>query len=123
MRWTVAGAYLLFLSVVAAQNPNPYEIEISGTLTGNDHHTYIEHNFEVPDGIERLIVDFEQDGGEERTVIDIGLADPSGIRGWTRSNKTHLILAAADSTMGYRNGPILSAVYCSSISTRTGGLR
>jgi hypothetical protein len=87
------------------------EVVIEGSISRDDHQTYIRREFEVPEGIEGISLDFEHDGTKDRTVIDLGLADPAGFRGWTGSNKNRLEISAFDSTPGYRNGPILGGTW------------
>lgn len=101
---------LLAFSPVPADSPS-HEIVIEGSITRNDHQTYVVREFEVPEGIQGLTVDFQHDGAAHRTVIDLGLEDPAGFRGWTGSNKTLIEISAFDATPGYRNGPILGGTW------------
>ncbi|MGH8222959.1 MAG: PHP domain-containing protein, partial [Woeseiaceae bacterium] len=101
-------AMLLFAASAAAAETPVEELTVEGTLTREDHRTYLERPFEVPEGIGSLTVDIRHDGSAERTVIDVGLRDPAGFRGWTGSNKSRIVISAFDSTPGYRNGPISS---------------
>lgn len=109
MKWALTVAFLVF-SCASAESPFQ-EIAIDGTLSYQHHQTYLEHSFEVPPGIDSLTVDLEHDGEVHRTVIDIGLVDPEGFRGWTGSNKSHIVISSFDSTPGYRGGPILSGTW------------
>lgn len=86
-------------------------IVIEGEIAREDHQTYIAREFEVPEGIEGLSIELVHDGAADRTVIDLGLRDPAGFRGWTGSNKNRIEISAFDSTPGYRNGPILSGTW------------
>lgn len=112
-RWTsVARPVLILLafSPVLA-DAGSHELVIEGGITRDDHQTYVVREFEVPEGVQGLSVAFEHDGAAHRTVIDLGLLDPAGFRGWTGSNKNRIEISAFDSTPGYRNGPILSGTW------------
>lgn len=80
---------------------------LAGTLTGKDHQTYVEVPFEVPAGVERLTIDFEYDRAD-RTVIDLGLLDPNGLRGWSGGNKSSITVATSDATPSYVPGPVIA---------------
>ncbi|HZD52564.1 MAG TPA: hypothetical protein VE175_05915, partial [Woeseiaceae bacterium] len=99
------GMLLVLVSLPAGAADR--QIVLDGVVTHADHRTYIEREFEVPDGIESITIDFRHDGKDDHTVIDLGPRDPEGFRGWTGSNKSRLEISAFDSTPGYRNGPVL----------------
>jgi hypothetical protein len=81
---------------------------LSGTITGKDHQTYVEVPFDVPQGVERLTIAFEYTGKEARTVIDLGLLDPNGLRGWSGGNKSTVTIASSDATPSYVPGPVIA---------------
>lgn len=81
-------------------------LTLTGTLTGADHQTYVEVPFDVPPGIERLTLSFEYDRAD-RTVIDLGLYDPNGLRGWSGGNKSIVTVATSDATPSYVPGPVI----------------
>jgi hypothetical protein len=81
-------------------------LTLTGTLTGADHQTYVEVPFDVPPGVERLTLEFEYDRAD-RTVIDLGLYDPQGLRGWSGGNKSTVTVATSDATPSYVPGPII----------------
>jgi len=81
-------------------------LTLTGTLIGTDHQTYIEVPFDVPAGMERLTLSFEYDRAD-RTVIDLGLRDPNGLRGWSGGNKSTITVATSDATPSYVPGPIV----------------
>jgi hypothetical protein len=83
------------------------DLEIGGDLAGGDHQTYRELPFDVPPGVDRVTVTFTYDKGEH-TVIDLGLWDPAGFRGWSGGARDRFTLAASDATPGYLAGPILA---------------
>jgi hypothetical protein len=102
-------AFLAWWSISA--HATSQELVIEGSISGDDHQTYIVREFEVPAGIQGIAIAFEHDGAADRTVIDLGLEDPEGFRGWTGSNKNEIKISAFDSTPGYRNGPILAGTW------------
>ncbi len=80
-------------------------ITLAGSITRADHQTYRELPFTVPVGTTRITIDFTYDK-ENRTVIDLGLRDPVGQRGWSGGNKTHIEVGTSDATPSYSPGPI-----------------
>ncbi len=106
-------AIALFLALLAwpalapAQVPEraPDEV-LTGTITGEDHQTYLRAPFDLPEGTERLVVAFDYDGREQRTTIDLGIEDPNGFRGASGGNKGSFTIAATDATPSYLPGPL-----------------
>lgn len=84
---------------------SPREIALSGVITRENHETYVEVPFSVPEDTERLTVTFEYDR-ENRTVIDLGIRDPNGFRGWSGGNRSTFTLATSDATSAYIPGRI-----------------
>ena len=66
-----------------------------------------ERTFDVPAGIERIDVELQYDEGE-RTVMDLGLRAPSGIRGWSGGGLRRVFVSTHSATYGYTPGPIES---------------
>ncbi len=81
-------------------------ITLTGEITRADHQTYREIPFDVPPGTGRIAVDFSYTGKDQRTVIDIGLRDPNGQRGWSGGNKSHFEISEFASTPSYADGPL-----------------
>ncbi|GAA4898986.1 CehA/McbA family metallohydrolase [Ferrimonas pelagia] len=84
---------------------------LTGTLTHADHNTYREVPFEVPAGTEAIYVKVSHDGQDDNTVIDLGMYDPFGFRGWSGGNKTEFYISQFDATPSYRPGPILHGTW------------
>ena len=84
---------------------SPREIALSGVITRENHETYVEVPFSVPEDTERLTVTFDYDR-ENRTVIDLGIRDPNGFRGWSGGNRSTFTLATSDATSAYIPGRI-----------------
>ena len=85
----------------------PLELVLTGKLSGKDHQTYVKAPFEVPEGVERITIEFSYTGKDQRTVVDLGLYDPNGLRGWSGGNKTTFTVARNDASQSYLPGPIL----------------
>jgi hypothetical protein len=79
----------------------------TGVLTHADLATYKAIPFDVPAGADNLAITVEHDGKDVHSIIDLGLADPAGFRGWSGSNKTTLFLSAFEATPSFRAGPLL----------------
>lgn len=79
---------------------------LTGALTGADHEKYREVPFDLPEGVTRLTIQFRYSGKEERSVIDLGLADPQRFRGWSGGNRDHMTLSLEEATPGYLPGPL-----------------
>lgn len=79
---------------------------LTGEITRADHQTYREIPFTVPAGVKRITVDFAYTGKDQKTVIDIGLRDSHGQRGWSGGNKSHFEVAETSATPSYQPGAI-----------------
>lgn len=87
-------------------NADTPDLVLRGALTGADHQTYRSVPFEVPDGVERITVEFDYNGREERSVIDLGLLGPDGrLRGWSGGNKRAFTVSGVDATPSYQPTP------------------
>jgi hypothetical protein len=105
----ISFALLLVLAACTAAPDAPAassQVTLTGEITRADHQTYREIPFEVPPGTERIAVDFSYTGKDQRTVIDIGMRDPQGQRGWSGGNKSRFEITEFASTPSYANGPI-----------------
>jgi len=86
-------------------------LERTGTISGVDHQKFRAIEFEVPEGIERIELDFAHDGRDVRTVVDLAVYDPERFRGASGSNKTSLSIGTVDATPSYLPGPIKAGVW------------
>lgn len=89
---------------VPAREP---DLVLTGTIDRSDHQTYLAVPLTVPDAVDRLVVVFNYDTKEQRTVIDLGVADPGGYRGASGGARRSFTIAATDATPGYLAGPVL----------------
>ena len=101
--WAVLLGLLCLLGSPGGVRAGPNEIELRGVITQADHETYVEVPFSVPENTERLTVTFEYDRSN-RTVIDLGIRDPNGFRGWSGGNRSTFTLASSDATSAYIPG-------------------
>lgn len=83
----------------------PYRT-LTGTLDRADYEQYREVGFDLPEGVTRLTIRFRYGGKEQRSVIDLGLADPQRFRGWSGGTRDAMTLAVEDATPGYLPGPL-----------------
>ncbi len=102
---------MLFLTLAAcasqpAFDPATPPLVLTGEITRADHQTYREIPFTPPPGTGRISIDFAYTGKDQKTVIDIGVRDPDGQRGWSGGNKSHIEIEEVEATPSYRPGRI-----------------
>ena len=78
----------------------------SGTLTRADYERLFERAFDVPPGHGGVEVEYAVTGAAERTVVDLGLRGPSGLRGWSGGGQRRIWVSALAASPGYLPGPI-----------------
>ena len=83
-------------------------VTVSRTLTVEDYERLLEVPFEVPPGTARIEVSYRVSGSAARTVVDLGLRGPSGLRGWSGGSRAMILVSALGATPGYLPGPIES---------------
>jgi hypothetical protein len=110
MRTTFVLAALAMLGLAAcsaAPQPvrAPAPILLSGDLTRADNQTYREIPFTVPPGVTSIAVELAYNK-ENRTVVDLGLRDPTGQRGWSGGNKASFTVSEFEATPSYMPGKI-----------------
>lgn len=109
MRHIVVAALALALAACATASAPQLQVQplvLTGEITRADHQTYREIPFTVPPGTKNITIDFDYTGKENRAVIDIGVRDPQGQRGWSGGNKSHIEIGARTATPSYRASPI-----------------
>jgi hypothetical protein len=92
---------------VAAGNESTLAGEIESKQTGS----YVELPFQVPAGVDRLSVALSYTGKADHSVLDLGVADPQRIRGWSGGNKDHFTISASDATPSYLPGPVVPGTW------------
>jgi hypothetical protein len=80
-------------------------IELTGSLTYADYERLFERAFDVPAGTDRIDIELTYDDAD-RTVIDLGLRGPSGIRGWSGGGLRRIFVSTHSATYGYTPGPL-----------------
>jgi len=111
------GAVLAVLAAavaVGAQGPGPdpdATRRYSRTLTRADYERLLEQPFDVPVGTRRIEISYTFTGGDARTVVDLGLRGPSGLRGWSGGSRSTVWVSALGATPGYLPGPIESGTW------------
>lgn len=93
-------------SFVQDDRPASVERRFTTTLSDADYERLFEQPFDVPDGTRRIEVQYEVSGAEARTVVDLGLRGPAGLRGWSGGAQSRLWISALGATPGYLPGPI-----------------
>ena len=81
-------------------------IVLQGEVHGAQNHSYVEVPFEVPLGTRRVTLTFDYTGKDQRTALDLGLADPDELRCWSGGNKKLLTVGISDATPSCLPGPI-----------------
>jgi hypothetical protein len=94
----------------ATADPAP-DLVLSGDVTGAQSKTYFEVPFKVPSGKHRISVDFRYTAREQRSVLDLGIADPMRFRGASGGNKSHFTISETDATPSYLPGAIVPGTW------------
>lgn len=81
------------------------DVEITGDLSHADYERLFEREFDVPAGTRRIDIELAYDE-RERTVIDLGVKGPGGIRGWAGGGPQRVFVAEHTASFGYTPGPI-----------------
>jgi hypothetical protein len=100
----VLGIFAASFAFAQAAKP---DLVLDGDVTGAQNKTYFEVSFEVPSGVRRISVDFSYTGKENKTALDLGIADPQRFRGNSGGNKSHFTIGESDATPSYLPGAIL----------------
>lgn len=108
MRISTILLLLLLSRATQQQEFFTHTITLDGRLTGADHERLLEREFEVPPGTRRIEIEYAVSGADRRTVVDLGLRGPSGLRGWSGGGKRSIMVSALGATPGYLPGPIES---------------
>ncbi len=106
-----AGLALLTSPANAQQPSAKPDIVLTGSIDAAAHQTYRDVPFRVPVGVTAITIEFDYSGREERTVIDLGLADPQRFRGASGGNKRRFTLSESYATPSYLPGPIVPGTW------------
>lgn len=76
-------------------------------LTPADHARFIEVPFELPAGVEALVVRCSVPGQDRAgSAVDLGLVDPERVRGWSGGARSELVISTGWTTPGYLPGSL-----------------
>ncbi len=89
-----------------AQRMKP-SLVLEGDVTFADNQTWMQIPFTVPAGVHRVSVDFSYTGKDQKTALDLGIADPLRFRGMSGGDKSHFTVSETDATPSYLPGAIL----------------
>lgn len=95
----------------AQLSPRGPDLELTGTISRSDHQSYKRIPFQLPSGVDQLVVDFDYGERERKTVIDIGIEDLNGFRGASGGNKRSFVISATEATPSYLPGPLQPGVW------------
>jgi hypothetical protein len=98
--WIALG---LLVGVKTAQAQDPCSIRLEGEVP-DDPGTHFFLEFEVPDGI--VEVEVQHDDLSAENILDWGLDDPNGFRGWGGGNREPAIVGIEAASRSYVPGPI-----------------
>jgi hypothetical protein len=87
------------------------ELTLAGEIETKQTGSYVELPFQVPPGVDRLSVALSYTGKADHSVLDLGVADPQRIRGWSGGNKDHFTISASDATPSYLPGPVVPGTW------------
>jgi hypothetical protein len=96
----VAGAAHAALpdqAIVPLRSANP-DLVLAGEIGPADLSTCRALPFRVPAGVVRLSGALSYTGHEHATVVDMGVSDQDGSRGWSGSNKASFTVSRTDAT-------------------------
>jgi hypothetical protein len=102
---------VLCRAIAAYSQAAPPDVVLQGKITGTQNKTWQELPFEVPVGIHRISVDFTYTGRENKTALDLGIADPQRFRGYSGGNKSHFTIGESDATPSYLPGAIMPGTW------------
>jgi hypothetical protein len=81
-------------------------IVLHGEVKGSQNNTYIKVPFQMPDGVQRVTLEFHYTERQLHTALDLGLLDPVELRCWSGGNKAVLTIGLSDATPSCLPGPL-----------------
>jgi hypothetical protein len=103
---------LMCLACTAFADGDAPDLVLKGHIHPNENHTYHPVPFTVPANVNRITVQFDYSGREQRTTIDLGLLGPDGFRGqdgfrgWSGGSKKLFTISSTDATPSFLPGAI-----------------
>jgi len=111
-----ANAALPDHAIIPERSPSP-DLVLDGRIGPADLSTCRALPFQVPAGVVRLSAELSYTGRDQYTVLDMGVSDQDGSRGWSGSNKASFTLSRTDATPSYLPGAIRPGVWTISLCT------
>jgi len=90
---------------------------LTGAIDPADLSTCRALPFRVPTGVVRLTAELSYTGRDQFTVLDMGVSDPEGFRGWSGSNKASFTLSRTDATPSYLPGSVQAGLWTFNLCT------
>jgi hypothetical protein len=103
---------LMCSACVVHADDTPPSLVLKGQIHARDNHTYQPVTFNVPANVNRITIQFDYSGRDQRTTIDLGLLGPDGFRGqdgfrgWSGGSKKIFTISATDATPSFLPGAI-----------------
>jgi hypothetical protein len=103
---------LLCSACMVHADDTPPDLVLNGQIHPRDNHTYHPVVFDVPANVNRITIQFDYTGRDQRTTIDLGLLGPDGFRGqdgfrgWSGGSKKIFTISATDATPSFLPGAI-----------------
>ena len=117
MRWMTRALAFTAVTVVSTAG-NAETFDFDGTFVPVDTGSYLELELEVPEGTSEVRASYSyvtngDTGGLISNVVDLGISDPDGFRGWTGSSEREVTVALTDelTSEGYIPGPIPAGIW------------
>jgi hypothetical protein len=103
---------LLCPACMVHADDTPPDLLLKGQIHPRDNQTYHPVVFDVPANVNRITIQFDYTGRDQRTTIDLGLLGPDGFRGqdgfrgWSGGSKKIFTISATDATPSFLPGAI-----------------
>jgi len=107
----LAATLATSLHAQSAMQESKPDLVLDGTVEGKQNNTHFEVPFTVPPSAHRISVDLSYTGKEQKTVLNLGVADPVRFRGNSGGNKSHFTISETDATPSYLPGAILPGTW------------
>lgn len=102
----------LLVALCGTMAAHAADLTLRGKLDRSHHETYQTVPFNVPPGVQRITVELDYSGREDKSVIDLGVISADGsLRGWSGGNKRMVTLSAVDATPSYLPSPIMPGTW------------
>lgn len=103
---------LMCLACTAFADGDAPDLVLKGQIHPSENHTYHPVPFTVPANVNRITVEFDYSGRDQRTTIDLGMLGPDGFRGqggfrgWSGGSKKLFTISSTDATPSFLPGAI-----------------